>query len=188
MQVKHASIVIQRRIFELNVDRARNVFDRPLRIAEAMKNLSTFFDCFDIPVIDVKNAGGPKETSIQLTHTFDDGSKATFLIIDNPVAKLSHSHEWANVVGVIAAGNAWQFKGWKYAKPVDIFNRVLGVHLKYDDAETVPEVKKWNVTVLTVNKFKRHLDPTTVVQFWRLLDDFLEKRKKAIAGMKARKK
>ena len=65
---------------------------------------------------------------------------------------------------------------------------MLGVHLKYDDAETLPEVKKWNVTVLTVNKFKRHLDPTTVVQFWRLLDDFLEKRKKAIAGMKARKK
>ena len=137
-------------------------------------------------VAEKRAAGAKKEPMVRIERVAGDGTIQSYKIVDNP-QRLSDA-DWKRVVAVFAAGAAWQFKGWKYAKPVDIFNRVLGVHLKYDDAETLPEVKKWNVTVLTVNKFKRHLDPTTVVQFWRLLDDFLEKRKKAIAGMKARKK
>ena len=128
------------------------------------------------PGIDVKNAGGPKETSIQLTHTFDDGSKATFLIIDNPVAKLSHSHEWANVVGVIAAGNAWQFKGWPYSKgETEIFSKVAGFYLRFSDEIPNQLTKGWAVDNLIFSKEKsrKHEVSTMMMNLWQRLFKFL---------------
>lgn len=120
-------------------------------------------------------AGAKKEPSIKIERTKEDGTIQTFRIVDNP--QRLNDADWARVVAVFALGAAWQFKGWKYAQPVDLFQRVLGVHLKFDDAETLTTVKNWNVKVLSVNKFKRHLDGTTAVMFWRLLDDFMAKRK-----------
>ena len=162
-------------------------------VPNAMTSIVTLLNVADLleksqfhTVAEKRAAGAKKETSVKITRTAPDGTLQTFKIIDNPTRLIDS--DWRRVVAVVAMGAAWQFKGWKYGKPVDIFNRFLGIHLKFEDVDTNPEVKKWNVSVLTINKFKRHLDPTTVVQFWRLLDDFLEKRKKAIAGMKARKK
>ena len=122
-----------------------------------------------------RKAGAKKEPSIKIERTREDGTIQTFRIVDNP--QRLNDADWARVVAVFAQGAAWQFKGWKYAQPVDLFQRVLGVHLKFDDADTLNTVKNWNVKVLSVNKFKRHLDGTTAVMFWRLLDDFMAKRK-----------
>ena len=61
------------------------------------------------------------------------------------------------------------------------------MHLRYDDVDTAPEVKKWNVSVLTVSKHKRHLDTTTAVQFWRLMDEWLAKKKQEKKASKAAK-
>ena len=58
----------------------------------------------------------------------------------------------------------------------------IGVHIKYDDSETPKDVKKWNVSVVSVNKHKRHLDPTAAHSFWRLVDDHIARRKKEKAG------
>ena len=44
------------------------------------------------------------------------------------------------------------------------------------------DVKKWNVSVVSVNKHKRHLDPTAAHSFWRLVDDHIARRKKEKAG------
>jgi len=96
-----------------------------------------------------------------------------------------HPTHWlisTQVVAVVAQGAAWQFKGWKVSQPVDLFNKYLGVHIKYDDSETPKDVKKWNVSVVSVNKHKRHLDPTAAHSFWRLVDDHIARRKKEKAG------
>jgi len=139
-------------------------------------NAADFFerDTF-VPPAEKRKAGAKKEPSVRIERTKADGTIQSFRVVDNP-QRLADA-DWSRVVAVFAQGAAWQFKGWKYAQPVDIFNRYLGVHLKYDDAEAPPVVKKWKVHVLNINKYKRHLDPTTVVHFWRLLDDFLAKRK-----------
>ena len=104
----------------------------------------------------------------------------SFKVVDDP-RRLSDS-DWKKVVAVVAQGAAWQFKGWKVSQPVDLFNKYLGVHIKYDDSETPKDVKKWNVSVVSVNKHKRHLDPTAAHSFWRLVDDHIARRKKEKAG------
>ena len=58
---------------------------------------------------------------------------------------------------------------------------------RYDDADTPAEVKRWNVNILSVNKYKRHLDQTTAVQFWRLIDEWLARKKAERKAEKAKK-
>ena len=48
-------------------------------------------------------------------HTFEDGSHANFLIIDNPTARLGAA-DWSSVCSVIVQGSTWQFKDWPYQK------------------------------------------------------------------------
>ncbi len=59
---------------------------------------------------------------------------------------------------VVVQGAAWQFKEFKWKQPVNLFQHVLGVHVKYDDVELEPRVAGWNVQVVQLSKDKRHLD------------------------------
>jgi len=120
-------------------------------------------------------AGTRREASVTMERVRPDGSKGTFRIVDNPT-KLE-SREWDKIVAVFAVGPTWQFKNWKYSEPVDLFHRVLGVHVQFDDEQTPESIRHWNVRVLKLSKTKRHLDQPIALDFWRHLDDFLLKRK-----------
>jgi hypothetical protein len=68
------------------------------------------------------------------SHGSQGGEKRAFdyLIIDNPT-KLK-PEDWERVVAVISIGKDWQFKGWKWSTPVELFSHVkrvicpLGTH------------------------------------------------------------
>ena len=124
-----------------------------------------------------KRAAGTRRDAATniIEHVRSDGSKGKFRIVDNPT-KLD-SREWDKVVAVFAVGPTWQFKNWKISEPVDLFHRVLGVHLQFDDEQTPASIKSWNVRVLKLSKTKRHLDQPVALDFWRNLDDFLARRK-----------
>ena len=127
-----------------------------------------------------RQQGATKEPVVRVDRTRADGEVESFMLVDDP-RQLSNS-DWKKVVAVVAQGAASQFKGWKVRQPVDLFNKYVGVHFKYDDSETPKNVEKWNVSVLSVNKHKRHLDPTAAHSFWRLVDDNIARRKKEKAG------
>ena len=92
------------------------------------------------------------------------------------------------VVAVFVQGPAWQFKGWPWGgNPVDIFSRstilpflslflvnsfvsVAAFHVKWDDTKLDVNVSKWNVSVLSLSKTKRHLDRATLQRCWEVLD------------------
>jgi len=101
-----------------------------------------------------KLAGAKKEVSYTFEKTRADGSKASYRIVDNP-ARLKDD-EWARVVAVFAQGPLWQFKGWKYAKPVEIFQKAIGFHIHFDDEKTDDNISQWNVHV-------RHLGAARLV-------------------------
>lgn len=84
-------------------------------------------------------------------------------------------------------GPAWQFKGWPWnGVPVDIFARgeqldlvqtrdfmsitVKAFHLKWTEMPLDPNVQKWNVHVINVDKYKRHLDRALFQSIWDQLD------------------
>jgi parafibromin len=47
-------------------------------------------------------------------------SQPKFLILDS--IDTLKPDDWARVVAVFATGQEWQFKRWKWSKPVDIFS------------------------------------------------------------------
>jgi hypothetical protein len=125
--------------------------------------------------VEVKNAGGTKESSVKITHTFDDGSTASFILLDNPTAKLS-THEWANVVAVIAAGNAWQFKGWPYAKgETEIFSKMAGFYIRFTDEIPNQLTKGWAVhnLIFSREKTRSYEVSTMMMNLWAKVQHFI---------------
>lgn len=80
------------------------------------------------------------------------GRSQAYKIIDDPT-KLSDA-DWGRVVAVFVTGQQWQFKGWKYSNPVDLFQHVLGVHVAIDDRVLDPTVLTWNCKVLKVSCYE----------------------------------
>lgn len=92
------------------------------------------------------------------------------------MSRFKTSEDWRRVVAVFAFGQDWQFRDYKWSQPVDLFHRVRGFHLQYADEGTNPAVAKWNVHVLRIHRERRHLDSTTVHEFWTDLDKFMSAR------------
>jgi parafibromin len=61
--------------------------------------------------------------------------------------------DWDRVVAVFVTGQDWQFNGWKWSKPVELFTKVLGIHVSMDDRVVDPKVLSWNCKILQVGAF-----------------------------------
>jgi len=68
-----------------------------------------------------KNTTSAKLSSVSLERIDSYGIKRVYQIVDNP-ARLS-LEEWGRVAAVFVHGPAWQFKGWKWENPVDLFQK-----------------------------------------------------------------
>lgn len=121
-----------------------------------------------ISVADAR-ARGPKPSSIRLEH-----SGHHFELIDNP-ARLALS-DWSRVLACFTLTSTWQFKGWKWETPLELFQHILGFHVYFDDVAMDPTVAGWNVTRLAISRNKRHLDATAVMAFWNRINDTLKTR------------
>lgn len=132
-----------------------------------------------ISIEEKRKAGGQREKEKKIKRILPNGRTCEYLLVDN---LKSDSRDWDRVVAVFALGQPWQFKDWpeKYAKPVELFTRVLGVHLTMDDRAVDANVLSWNCKVLKINQSKRHLDAGAVNEFWAHLDDFMKLRKPAL--------
>lgn len=118
----------------------------------------------------------PRDSEILIQRKKSDGTHAAYKILDNPI-KLD-AEDWNRVVAVFVQGPAWQFKGWPWGgSPVEIFSRIKGFHLKWDESKLDDNVAKWNVHILELSRNKRHLDKANLLKFWSSLDAFMIKYK-----------
>lgn len=69
--------------------------------------------------MEQKKQEGAKRDNEVLLHRQRNGVSVPYRIVDNP-AKLSPS-DWDRVVAVFVMGPAWQFKGYPWENPVEIF-------------------------------------------------------------------
>lgn len=109
-----------------------------------------------------------------------------FKIVDNTTTFTDA--DWERVVAVFALGQEWQFKGWKWSNPVDLFHNALGIHVMLDDQVLNDNVQSWNCKVLKVHKTKRHLDAGAVNEFWTLLDEYMKLNKPWLFNQHKKKK
>ena len=121
-----------------------------------------------IPVSEARTRG-PKPSSFRIEH-----SGNTFEIVDNP-ARLALS-DWSRVLACFTLTSTWQFKGWKWESPLELFQHIVGFHVYFDDVAMDHNVAGWNVTKLAISRNKRHLDATAVMTFWTRINDSIKTR------------
>ncbi|KAJ2999830.1 40S ribosomal protein S4, X isoform [Globomyces sp. JEL0801] len=66
--------------------------------------------------------------------------------------------DWKRVVGVFTMGQEWQFRSWKWDKPVDIFSNTVGFSLTFQD-EPLPGLARGP---------KKHLKRLNAPKHWML--------------------
>lgn len=120
--------------------------------------------------------GSARQSEVLIQRRKSDGTHAAYKVMDNPV-KLD-PEDWNRVVAVFVQGPAWQFKGWPWGgSPFEIFARIKGFHLKWDETKLDDNVAKWNVDILELSRSKRHLDKANLLKFWSSLDAYMVKFK-----------
>ena len=124
---------------------------------------------------DKKAAGAVKEASISVRHTFEDGTYANFLVLDNPLARLQQT-DWPQLTVVVVQGSTWQFKGWPYPKgEPELFNKTHGVSFRFSDEIPNQKTKGWKVKNYVFSKEKTRSHEVTAVmsEFWIQVHKFI---------------
>eukprot|EP01018_Ginkgo_biloba_P020794 Gb_16335 [translate_table: standard] len=101
----------------------------------------------------------------------------TYEIRDKPSSLASK--DWDRVAAVFVLGKEWQFKDWPFKDHVEIFNKIMGFYLRFEDdsMESAKTVKQWNVKIISISKHKRHQDRTAALELWDKLDGFLRSQR-----------
>ncbi|KAF9521177.1 hypothetical protein BS47DRAFT_1311144 [Hydnum rufescens UP504] len=80
---------------------------------------------------------------------------------------------WDRVICVMTTGQTWQFKPYKWQDPTQLFHHVKGIHVTWSNDPPNPRVRDWNVTDLKIDPNRRHVDKSTVANFWMQLDEWV---------------
>jgi len=152
-------------------------------IPAAPKSLITMFNARDVlqdlrfvSTEDKRAAGGKRDNELLIQRRKEGGLTVPYRILDNP-GKLNNA-EWDRVVAVFVMGQAWQFKGWPWdGSPVEIFSKIAGYHLKWDETNLEKNIANWAVTVIQLSRTRRHLDRAALMTFWEKLDKHMVKNK-----------
>ena len=96
------------------------------------------------------------------------------------LGKFAQAAEWNNLVGVIAQGSTWQFKGWPYPKgETELFSKVAGYTIRFTDEIPNQLTKGWAVQNLIFSKEKtrKHEVGPMMANFWAHMHTFLVRNK-----------
>ncbi|KAK8954867.1 hypothetical protein KSP39_PZI002838 [Platanthera zijinensis] len=105
-----------------------------------------------------------------------DRAVAAYEVRDKPSAL--KPEDWDRVVAVFVLGKEWQFKDWPFKDHVEIFNKIIGFFVRFEDdsVESAKIVKQWNVKIISVSKNKRHQDRAAALEVWDRLEEFMRSR------------
>eukprot|EP01018_Ginkgo_biloba_P022160 Gb_19881 [translate_table: standard] len=144
-----------------------------------MYNAKEFLEDGAYVAPDVKVKQMPKKPEcITIQRKSSHGKSAvTFEVRDKPSSFAPE--DWDRVVAVFVLGKEWQFKNWPFKDHVEIFNKLLGFYIRFEDdsVESAKVVKQWNVKIISISKHKRHQDKAATLEFWTVLDDHMRSRK-----------
>ncbi|KAG0055912.1 accessory factor associated with RNA polymerase II [Gryganskiella cystojenkinii] len=121
---------------------------------------------------EIREKGTPKPSRmvIERRQKPNESHKTPYHVIDN----VDHlrPEDWDRVVCVFTTGAEWQFKKWKWSKPLELFVHVKGFYCKWADEMPKDTIKTWNVEMLSLNRHRRHADRATVTEFWDSLQSW----------------
>ncbi|KAK4405731.1 protein CDC73 [Sesamum angolense] len=116
--------------------------------------------------VKLKQVKGGKPDCVTVQKKFSrDRVVQAYEVRDKPSAL--KSDDWDRVVAVFVLGKEWQFKDWPFKDHVEIFNKILGFYMRFEDdsVESAKTVKQWNVKIISISKNKRHQDRAAALEF-----------------------
>lgn len=130
----------------------------------------------------MRNNGIERNLSYQVTATREPGancSSADYVIVSN-AARLTDD-EWERVVAVCCTGKEWQFKNWKLGnRPVDVLRKIQGFYFYYSDTKPDPLACTWPIKMMSLERFGRHRDGHAQLEFFRILDQYIQRSGKRL--------
>ncbi|KVH92461.1 protein CDC73 homolog isoform X1 [Cynara cardunculus var. scolymus] len=131
--------------------------------------------------VKMKQMKGPKPECVTVMKKFSSRDRVTtaYEVRDKPSAL--KAEEWGRVVAVFVLGKEWQFKDWPFKDHVEIFNKILGFYMRFEDdsVESAKIVKQWNVKIISISKNKRHQDRAAALDVWDRLEEFVRSRSRS---------
>uniref|UniRef100_A0A803Q1A8 PHP n=1 Tax=Cannabis sativa TaxID=3483 RepID=A0A803Q1A8_CANSA len=134
-----------------------------------MYNVKEFLeDAVYIPTdVKAKQMKGLKPDCVTVQKKFSrdrDRVVTAYEVRDKPSAL--KAEDWDRVVAVFVLGKDWQFKDWPYKDHVEIFNKIKGFFMRFEDdsLESAKTVKQWNVKIISISKNKRHQDRAAALE------------------------
>ncbi|XP_062177938.1 protein CDC73 homolog [Alnus glutinosa] len=127
--------------------------------------------------VKVKQMKGAKPDCVTVQKKFSrDRVVTAYEVRDKPSAL--KPEDWDRVVSVFVLGKEWQFKDWPFKDHVEIFNKIIGFFMRFEDdsVESAKNVKQWNVKIISISKNKRHQDRTAALEVWDRLEEFVRSR------------
>ncbi|TFK25744.1 RNA polymerase II accessory factor [Coprinopsis marcescibilis] len=105
-------------------------------------------------------------------------SHSRYFVVDSVEALSKFGTDaWDRVVCVMTTGQAWQFRPYKWSEPRVLFHHVKGIYVTWSNDPPNPKIKDWNVTELKIDPHRRHVDKSTVANFWKILDLWIQQNK-----------
>ncbi|KAJ0982529.1 hypothetical protein J5N97_010784 [Dioscorea zingiberensis] len=124
--------------------------------------------------VKVKQSGGEKKPEfVTVRKKFSrDQVVAAYEVRDKP--SVLKPEDWDRVVAVFVLGKEWQFKDWPFKDHVEIFNKIIGFYVRFEDdsIESAKIVKQWNVKIISISKNKRHQDRAAALEEQKVLNGF----------------
>ncbi|XP_044484117.1 protein CDC73 homolog [Mangifera indica] len=129
--------------------------------------------------VKVKNMNGVRPECVTVQKKFSrdrDQVVKAYEVRDKP--STLKAEDWDRVVAVFVLGKEWQFKDWPFKDHVEIFNKIIGFFLRFEDdsVESAKIVKQWNVKIISISKNKRHQDTAAALEVWDRLEEFVRAR------------
>ncbi|KAF9594554.1 hypothetical protein IFM89_033524 [Coptis chinensis] len=151
--------------------------------------------------VKVKQMKGARPDCITVQKKFSRDGVVTvtaYEVRDKPSAL--KAEDWDRVVAVFVLGKEWQFKDWPFKDHVEIFNKIIGFFMRFEDdsVESAKNVKQWNVKIISwisalfvhsvvsnycfnmqISKNKRHQDRAAALEVWDRLEEFVRSRSRS---------
>eukprot|EP00262_Sarcandra_glabra_P004404 TRINITY_DN1538_c0_g1_i1.p1 TRINITY_DN1538_c0_g1~~TRINITY_DN1538_c0_g1_i1.p1 ORF type:complete len:450 (-),score=42.84 TRINITY_DN1538_c0_g1_i1:172-1422(-) len=130
-----------------------------------------------IPSDSKVKMGAAKPDCVTVQKKFSrDRAVAAYEVRDKP--SVLKPEDWDRVVAVFVLGKEWQFKDWPFKDHVEIFNKIIGFYMRFEDdsVESAKTVKQWNVKIISISKNKRHQDRAAALEVWDRLEEFMRSR------------
>lgn len=104
------------------------------------------------------------------------GERVTFEIFDD-ITSLKNKNQLSHVAAIFIKGDQHQFKDiklvWGLSQIAKLFKNIRSYYLTYADVPIHPEVQKWNVKILKIDRFARHKDIIVQQEFIADFKSFL---------------